>query len=286
MSGRAEEDLLEPGLLDHEVVDRARPRAPHQPASSPAYAKRMRAPSRSSSSARRERRRPPRPRRLRTRRARVAAARPAARRARADRDHAPAADHADALAQRLDLAQDVRREERGRARGAALAQELVERPPARSGRGPRSARRARAARARAAGPGRCRASGACRASTRAAAGRDRRVRARAARALVARPRCRPPLSAARWSSMSTAAHALVEARRARQVAEPRRSATPAPTGRVRARDTRPGVGAQQAERDADRRRLARAVRPEEAEHLARLDLQVDAVERDAARRSA
>ena len=97
------------------------------------------------------------------------------------RDHAAAADHAHALAQGLDLAEDVRREERGRTGGPPLAQRARRTPPARSGRDPRSARRARAARGRAAAPGRCRASAACRASTRAPAGRGRRRRARAAR---------------------------------------------------------------------------------------------------------
>ena len=135
-------------------------------------------------------------------------------------DHAAVADHADALAERLDLAQHVRREEHGRARRRGARAAARRSPPARSGRGPRSARRARAARARAAAPARCRASGACRASTRATG----RARSAAESSSSSSARARPGRATAGQRSevveQVDAAHALVEARRARQVAEP------------------------------------------------------------------
>src|SRR5207344_1350651 len=72
-----------------------------------------------------------------------------------------------------------------------------------------------------------------------------------------------------------AGHPLVQPEVARQVAEPLANAH-AVASRVEPEDAEPAVRrADQVEQQADRRRLAGAVRPQEAEDLAGLDREVD-----------
>ena len=75
------------------------------------------------------------------------------------------------------------------------------------------------------------------------------------------------------SSPSTAANCPARPMR-------RRTASGSPTTSWPSTVARPAVGAQERGEDADERRLARAVGPEQPEDGARLDLEVEAVERD------
>ena len=204
---------------------------------------------------------------------------------RAERGELAARDDRDAVAQLLGFVHRVRREQARSRRGRAGRGRAARWSPGRAGPCPRSARR----------------------GTRRRAGRSARTRATAA--APARPRAGAPACAtvsrsptASSSSLGVdagrrstrrrgaAARAASGPDRGRLLAASRRCAAaarpPSRTGSSPSTRDAARVGRAVALEDLDRRRLARAVRAEQAEHLARRDVEGQAVDRDGRRRSA
>ena len=88
-----------------------------------------------------------------------------------------------------------------------------------------------------------------------------------------------PWISAKNAMFSSIAQIAVEAEALRQVADRAVTARCSRTGSRPSTRTSPGVAAEQPARQPDRRRLAGAVRADQAEHLARRDLERQAVER-------
>ena len=185
----------------------------------------------------------------------------------------------DAVADVLDLAEQVRVEQHGDAAAAQLLEQVAHGAPARPGPARSSARRAAAAAASRPAPGRSRGAAAC--------------------PWTSSPRGAPRSSASPTSSSSSRALGRA-ARRARQPLVQREHLVGACTSRgsgrarpgSRARGARlgepagapqtatlAGARAHEPAGDLRQRRLARAVGPEQADQLALADLEVDAAQR-------
>ena len=189
----------------------------------------------------------------------------------------PAADDADPVAQRLDLGQDVAGQQHGPAGVPGLGARPPGRPPPSAGRARRSARPAAAARRRRRARRPARPSAGCPwsrpgpscvgSSSNRSSSSSRRCGSSPPRSRPSRSMVSPPVSVGQsMTSPGTYASRRCSATASRQGSPPS------------SRDGA-GVGPQQAEQDADGGRLARAVRAEEAVHLARTDGQVEPVER-------
>ena len=192
-------------------------------------------------------------------------------------DDPAAGDDRDAVGELLGLVHVVRREEDGLAELRAARRSRARRCGAPTGRSRSSARRGRSAPGRRSARARRRAGAAARrrAAARACPPSRRARRARSSR------RCRAARGSSRSRARGTRARSAPArrstpaARRRRGCARRRRRAP----GSTPSTLTSPSVRVAEALEDLDGRRLAGAVRPEEGEDLAALDLEVDAGDR-------